>query len=352
MTYWLGYTLILIVGICLAVGLIWLYRKLWPGRKSGRDLLTNLTVSLLFLFLAFMGAEFYFKVFFAQSDAFVFTLAAQNWKQRYWTPINSLGYRDREWSAEDIAGKLKIMVVGDSLAAGLGINNYQDRFSNKLNELLGDKAVVFNVASSGWHTRREIEAIVNYPHRPDILILTYFINDIEGSAFHQGVERVKLDIYKYPPVLEPLIQNSYAFNFLYWRLVRFGLQEGQAGYWQWVTEIFETPDIWWVHQQELQTIYEGAQAEGITLIVVVFPNVTSIEESQQITRPVLDFFQSRGIVTLDVTELIKDDEPRDLMASPVDGHPNEVVHLKVAERLYQMIQRCESPKCEDAAGIR
>ena len=285
-----------------------------------------------------MAIEFYFKVFFAQPDAFVFTLSAQNWKNHYWQPVNSLGYRDREWAAEDVEGKLKIMVVGDSLAAGLGIENYEDRFSNKLNELLGDEVIVFNVASSGWHTGREIEAIINYPYKPDILILAYFINDIEGSAFSQGVKRRELDIYRSPPLLRPLIENSYAFNFLYWRIVRFGLQEGQAGYWQWLSEIFDTPEIWWVHQQELQTIYEGVQAEGISLIVVVFPNITTLEESQKITRPVLDFFESRGVATLDVTTLIADTDPKELMASPVDGHPNEIVHGVVAEQLYQMIR--------------
>ncbi|MBI1879239.1 MAG: hypothetical protein HYR94_13645, partial [Chloroflexi bacterium] len=139
MTYWLGYTLILIFGTGLSLGLIRLQQKRGSGRKKVQNLLINLTLSLLFLFLTFMAAEFYFKVFFAQTDAYVFTLSAQNWMERYWQPINSLGYRDREWTPDEVSGKLKVMVVGDSLAAGLGIENYQDRFSNKLNQLLGDQ---------------------------------------------------------------------------------------------------------------------------------------------------------------------------------------------------------------------
>lgn len=348
MTYWAGYILILMMGVAITAGLVRLYQKLWTNRPDFREISVNLTISLFFLFLTFMAVEFYFKVFFAQSDAFTFTLSAQNWKERYWYPINSLGYRDREWSEQDIKGKLKIMVVGDSLAAGQGINNYQDRFSNKLNEFLGDQAVVFNVASPGWDTRREIQAVVDYPYRPDILILAYFINDVEGAAFHQGVKREKFDIYKPPSILKPLIENSYAFNFLYWRLVRLGQQEGQADYWQWLSEIFETPAIWWVHQQELQMIYEGVQAEGIRLIVVVFPNITTLRESQKITQPVLDFFQGRGVPTIDVAKLVENKEPRELMASPVDGHPNEIVNLKVAEQLYQMIRKWQETAGKDA----
>lgn len=340
MLYWLGYSAVLLIGLGLGLRVMRLSQKigLAPKRSAARDLTLNLTLSVLGLFLTFMIAEFYFRVFFAQSDAFVFTLAAQNWRERYWQPLNSLGYRDREWSDAEVAGKLKVMVAGDSIAAGQGINNYQDRFSNKLNELLGDEAVVFNVASPGWHTEQEIEAIVNYPYRPDILVLAYFVNDVEGAAFKQGIQRQSLDIYKVPPLLKPLIDHSYALNFLYWRLVRFRQLEGQSGYWQWVADIFTQPEVWWVHQQELATIYEGTQAEGVPLIVVLFPNITTPRESRQIIEPVLDFFESRGVATLDVATLSAAKDPLDLMASPVDAHPNEMVHRLVAQRLYEMIQ--------------
>ncbi len=307
-----------------------------PVTKT-RSAIVNITLSLIAVIFTLMAIEFYFKVFFAQSDAYYFTLASENWKARYWYPINSFGYRDREWSPEDMTGKHKIMVVGDSLVAGSGISNYQDRFSNKLNDLLGNEYSVFTVASPGWNTSKEIEAIINYPYKPDTLIFTYFINDVEGSAYRQGVKPPRF-VKDPPPILAPLVQNSYTLNFVYWRWARLGQQEGQRDYLKWVSEISSNPEIWWVHQQELQTIHDGAKSEGINLIVVVFPNISTIDESQQIIMPVLDFFQSRGVVTLNVTDLIQDKAPDDLMASPVDSHPNEIVHREVAEHLYQMIQ--------------
>jgi hypothetical protein len=124
-------------------------------------------------------------------------------------------------------------------------------------------------------------------------------------------------------------------------LVRFRQWEGQTGYWHWVADIFARPEIWWVHQQELETIYEGTQAEGIPLIVILFPNITTPQESRQIIEPVLDFFQSRGVATLDVATLIAAKDPLDLMVSPVDAHPNEIVHRLVAQQLYEMIKNRE-----------
>jgi lysophospholipase L1-like esterase len=337
MMYWLGYLTCLLVGLTLGLGLL---RFTLPGgqaRSALRSRLANFALAGLVLFLSLMAAELYFKLFFAQSDAYFFTLAAQNWQERYWQPINSLGYRDREWTAEAVAGKLKVAVVGDSIAAGVGINNYEDRFSNVLNQLLGDETVVFNVASPGWSTRREIEAIVSYPYRPDILILTYFINDIEGAAYHQGLKQPRV-VRDPSPLWQPLIQNSYAINFMYWRLARFGQREGQAAYLAWVAEIFNNPEVWWVHQQELQTIYDGTRSEGIPLIVVIFPNLTTLAESRQFVAPVAEFFQSRGVPVLDVSHLLAGSAPQALTASPVDSHPNEVVHWAVAEQLAQLIE--------------
>ena len=73
------------------------------------------------------------------------------------------------------------------------------------------------------------------------------------------------------------------------------------------------------------------------MIVVLFPNITTPAESRQIIEPVQAFFQSREVPTLDVATLIEGQDPLDLMASPVDAHPNEVVHLAVAQQLYDMI---------------
>jgi hypothetical protein len=330
MNYWLGFCAILLISTFSSFALIKQSYRRWP-------FMANLALSCLMFIWAGMAVEFYFKVFFAQSDAYFFTLAAQNWQARYWQPVNSLDYRDHEWTAAEVAGKRKIMVVGDSVAAGVGINNYQDRFSNQLNRLLGDDTVVFNVASSGWNTRQETEAMIKYPYHPDVIILSYFINDIEGAAYHQGIERQTL-VAKPTFPLSALVNNSYALNFIYWRYVRWGQQEGLTDYLAWVVDLFHNQEVWWVHQQELQTIYDGAKSEGIPLIVVVFPYPTDLAKSQIINQPVLDFFNSRGVKTLDVAPLLAHYPPQDLMASSVDAHPNELVHRLVAEQLYKLLQ--------------
>jgi hypothetical protein len=300
-------------------------------------MMENLSLSLLGLFLTFMALELYFKLFFAQSDGFGYTLASQNWYEHYWQE-NSLGYRDIEWTPEQLSGKIKVMVVGDSFAAGVGIANPADRFSNRLGQLLGDDYAMMNVASPGWDTADEVQAILNYPYRPDIIVFSYYINDIEGTAYERGQQRPQIR-HDPPPWLLPLAQNSYLFNFLYWRLVRLGPQEWADVYWNnWLLKIAADPEIRWRHRQELETIIAGAASEKVPLLVVVFPNLAAVEESQRLTQPVVDLFNEHHVPVLDVAKLVAGQSPAEITVNALDAHPNEAVNLAIAEQLYKMIQ--------------
>jgi hypothetical protein len=338
MNYWFIYTLVFVGGVGLFALLFMLTRHQLQQSTQRRNLVENLLVSLLMTFLTLMALELGFKLFFAQSDGFRYTLASQNWYERYWQE-NSLGYRDVEWTPEKVAGKTKVMVVGDSFVAGSGIADPQDRFSNQLGRLLGDNYAVLNVASPGWDTVDEVEAILNYPYNPDILVLSYYINDIEGTAYQTGAQRPP--IRQDPPAwLLPLVQNSHAVNFLYWRIIRLGPQEWAEVYWNdWLKKISTDPDITWRHQQELLKIIEGAASEQIPLFVVVFPNLAAVEESQPLIQPVIDLFQTHHIPVLDVSKLLTGRDPTTTMVNTIDSHPNEAVNREVAEQLYQMISQ-------------
>jgi hypothetical protein len=345
MKYWLTYLLILVIVPTVSVySLLFIRRYIKPSLIQ--NIVINLGMALLMTCLTFMAIEFYFKIFFAQSDGFRYTLASQDWYDRYWHE-NSLGYRDVEWTPEQLQGKTKVMVVGDSFVAGSGISNPDDRFSNQLGQLLGNDYVVLNVGSPGWDTIDEVKAIIQYPHKPDILILSYYINDIEGIAYERGAQRPQ--IRQDPPAwLLPLVDNSYAINFLYWRLIRLGPQKWADIYWNdWLKRISEDPEIRWQHRQELLTIAEGAAAEQIPFFVIVFPNLAAVEESQFMTQPVIDLFQEHDVPVLDVSNLLSGREPATTMVNAVDSHPNEAINLEVAEHLYQMIQNCRTPVCKD-----
>jgi hypothetical protein len=329
MTYWLVYMLILVGG---GGGLLALLLHL-HRRRPGRE---NIPLAGLTLFLTLMALEFYFKVFFVQSDALK-TLADRAWHDRYYAGgINSWGYRDAEWTPKMVAGKTKVMVVGDSFVEGAGIEYPQDRFPDQLAQQLGEPYVVLNLGKRGANTPQEIEAILTYPYPPDILILSYFINDIDNLRWWYNVDRGPGPGAP-PPLLQPLERNSYAFNFFYWRAYRL-LPAGQVdSEWAHLLKLYNDPNAWWLHQQDLLSIEAGARAEGVPLVVVVFPSMNRPAESQPITERVIALFAEREVPVLDVAPLIADIPMRDRLASPVDPHPSEQVHARVAEALYGLL---------------
>jgi hypothetical protein len=342
MSYWLGFTFIFAVGIGLLILLLFALRPKRPDPQSKiRKGLQNFTLALLSLFITLMALEFYMKVFFAQTDDFGHTLAFKNWYDRYWGETNSLGYRDREWTWDDVAGKHKIMVLGDSFVAGYGIEAQEDRMSNQLGRLLGDDYAVMTVAISGWGTRSEMCAGAHYPIKPDTLILAYYVNDIEEMVQELGRDEPEFDFVKIPDGCQkPLVENSYLYNFVYWRLYRLGMKPAKCSYWDWVFDLYEDPEAWAVHRRDLLTLAEYTKEEDIQLIVVIIPHLIYVERSVPVVRRISELFQAEGVPTLDVTQLIQGEPRSVILASPVDPHASEMVHRRIAECLCQMIEEC------------
>ncbi len=341
MTYWMIYAIIFIGGLALSLGLIILLNKYGPA-STFKSLGQNIIISLLTIFIFLMVAEIYFKLFFVQSDGWNQTLASKNWFKQYWQ-LNSLGYRDEEWDQNEAQTRRKILVLGDSFAAGQGIENIQDRFSNLLGAKLGDDYLVMNISTPALSTPDEIARAKGFPYKPDILILQYFINDIRAAAEQRGFFPEKPNLEPWP-ILNPLIENSYVFNFIYWRVVRMLPLAWQADDFAWTRAAYNDEGVWWVHQQELLTIYNAAASENIKLVVVVFPSMLDIARSREITDKVVAFFEDRQTPVLDVADMLQGLPPDQLVASPMDAHPNEWVHQQVAEKLYELILPFENEK--------
>ncbi len=335
--YWIGYFLILILGAGgLIALLVYLYRA-----KSG-SVFMNLTLVVLSLFLSLMAVEFYFKNFFAEADI-LNTLARRNWKAWYNDEsINSWGYRDVEWTDQMVAGKVKVMVAGDSFVVGAGIARLEDRFSNQLGQKLGVDYVVFNVGKNGLNTGQVIKAITEYPYRPDILVFSYYLNDIESIS--PPCHGRPGPLSQVPALLSPLVENSYAANFFYWRLARL-IQATQPDLrWECLFKAYNDPEIWWLHQQELLSVYEGAQSEQIPLFVVVFPSMFYLEDSAAATEQVINLYRERNVPVVDVADLVKNLPAKERVVSPMDTHASELVNKLVAETLYDMFVELELVK--------
>lgn len=325
--------------------MIWSYilRSVWSRPSRARSCLMRFSVSLSTTMFLFLILELVFY-FFVISDGFNFTLASHRWFEKYWHPINSLGYRDIEHSPAEFGDKRVIWVVGDSFVAGQGISRIENRFSNILQRNLGDQYLVAIIAQPGWNTADEYRAMLSYPHKPKRMILAYYVNDIIGANLKLG--------YGYPihaeqphnVFLKYSVEHSYVINFVYWRLFRFHKRDMGKKDWDYLTASYSNPDIWKVHEAELAQIIAYVRDHEITLTVLLFPDLTNVKGSAPITSKVAEFFRAHDVPVLNLEPLLEGRDPSSLIVNSLDVHPNEALNKEVAELLTHQIQTEELSK--------
>jgi len=103
--------------------------------------------------------------------------------------VNSLGLRDHEVQAARTPGRRRILIIGDSIAFGSGLDA-GERFSDQLARELGDRVEVINAGVPGWGNDQELlfyERTLRALH-PDVVILTFTMNnDIVNNALQGAI---------------------------------------------------------------------------------------------------------------------------------------------------------------------
>ena len=324
--------------LALTYGTLIRIRQREPGTQRRRNIILGLCASFLSLWFLVFVLELFFKAFVIQSDAFGHTLAAKRWFERYWGPTNSFGFRDKEFDARTLASSRALFVVSDSFDAGLGVNNQEDRFSNHLRRWMGSDWTVLNFGRNGWDTRKEIEALRAFPIQPDVIIWSYYLNDIAGAAAEHGHNKY-IDLSISPSWVRVPVENSYFLNFVYWRWFRVLSRLEGGHFWEAIQSDFDNEAIWNTHRKELQDVVDYMRHHHIALLVFIFPSLTDILGSQRVTAKVADTFRSAGSPVIDLSDYLAGRDYRSLIVNNVDAHPNVDLHLEVAQIIHGHLKK-------------
>lgn len=310
-----------IVVLIVAIGVLLIIGAAQKRRAGLRVLARNLLISYVVVVTPLAAGEIYLRYFYADPAG---RLASNNWMDRYWRE-NSRGHRDREWRPEDWAGKQTMLLVGDSFAAGWGVENPADRFGDVLAARLGDEWAVINISRPGATTLEELRAIKAYPlQTPDVILWQYYLNDIEGAGMSIGLG----------PNFAPIpawASESHLMNYLY-SLTNVGFG---PGYWAWQYAAYDNVGIWSVHEAELRDVADYAQSVGARLIVVIFPNMTDPLHSIQYVDRVAQVFAGReNVEVLKLFDAVAAWPREAVIVSDRDQHPSAAFHRYVGELLY------------------
>lgn len=346
---WYFFIITIIVSLLtLLITTVIIFRHIWIRESKIRKCFLNLCITGFTLIILFLVIEVFFRFFVIQTDKRCFTLAAKLWVSKYWVPINSLGYRDIEQTESRLKGKKIIFVVGDSNIAGVGIKNYKDRFSNILQEKLGEDYVVINIAKPGWGTEDEYNAILYYPNKPDIIILCHYGNDIISSAERMGFgvsEYMWSYIPPTPGMIKYLFNTSYSFNYCYYRLCSFYKDRHITSYSDYLRSCFSNETIWQVHKRSLLNIINYAKNQNIELIVLSLPFLKTrgaIEFSKSFTSKIVGFMNLNKVTAIDLTDRLIGRDPRELTVNSFDDHPSVKLHKEIGNLLVEYVTGLKS----------
>ncbi|MBL4770705.1 MAG: hypothetical protein JKY61_06100 [Planctomycetes bacterium] len=97
----------------------------------------------------------------------------------YTVSINSLGFRDPERKYAKPDGIKRVLVLGDSVAWGWGVDN-GERFSDLLELRLGEGVEVINMGVPGYGTGQQFWNLEKFGWRyePDLVVLCLVLNDV------------------------------------------------------------------------------------------------------------------------------------------------------------------------------
>lgn len=312
--------------------------KLGPKNQK---IALSLAFTIFIIIITFSALEAYFRYVYDVSDGLGFLKVNGKWHQRH-VIYNNYAFRDRDFETAKKESVVRIGVLGDSITVGGGIENIDDRFSNILEKKLverGYRVQVYNFGKLGYDTQEEIGEYQKIKHlAPDILIWQYFLNDIQPYGKSTGTPIISVASQQ-GKIAKILSQQSFFFDFLYWRFSQRYNQTFEALKNADLAQ-YENREVLERHKQDIARFIKDLKGNNQKVIVIIFPfvhlvgpNYPAVEAHQQIN----EIFKENGAVVIDLLGVLKTYDPKALIASRFDPHPNEFVHRLVAEKLASVI---------------
>jgi hypothetical protein len=301
-------------------------------KSKAKGVVVNVVTILVPLVVTLIVLEMIF-MYIPQSHEGVLSKASQIWWEKYWHPVNALGYHDKEVKAEP--GRKTILVVGDSFAAGHGLESVTERFSDILESQIGaDKYTVYNLGVSGADSRDEAGRLESFPEKPDVIILQYFPNDIERVGREKGLSLTGSEPYAdLGGPISTLVKRFYLPNFIYWQLPHTGFSTFE----KFVQAAYTDSTILNAHLKDISRMVAYKDSVGAKMYAVFIPFLFQVDKSAGYTKPVELFLKSKGVTIVPINDGIKGIEDKNRVVGKNDGHASAAVNTMIADRLVQAI---------------
>lgn len=259
---------------------------------------------------------------------------------------NAHGFRDRERTLEKPPGTLRMLALGDSTTAGVGVDDAELVYPQVLERNLrerdaGAPVEVLNMGVGGYHTAQEVRALElsGLAFDPDLVTLLFCVNDFYAAA-DGGVKerlvaaRAHLEEGKVPEgsLLGALLQRSRLAFFVYHRIGGWVDSWGDA-------EFARDPRL---VEDGLRRLHELSGERGLPVLVFILP---ALKDPWAEYRHTADHEELRAIAArvggVEVIDLLPDFAALGPDPEPYrfDGlHLNAAGHAALAEMIERHLR--------------
>jgi lysophospholipase L1-like esterase len=253
--------------------------------------------------------------------------------------------------ADPFGSATRIVAIGDSFTRGVWLpaeQAYPALLQDDL-ERSGLRVEVFNLGWPGSNTLDQVEIVRDAlsRYRPGLVLLGFFVNDVEKSRAEQRDEhRAPREKRGVGARLWALRNEWYLFRYLRPRLLlvlhELGFEAPQslryAG--KIDAEYAENGDRFRLCQEALLGIRELCAASGTPILVVVIPAMESFENYPfpNYHRAVISFCEEAGIAVHDLLPEFCGRKPLELRVSLLDNHPNEEAYRVMATSIGRRLR--------------
>jgi hypothetical protein len=247
--------------------------------------------------------------------------------------INSDGFRDDEYPVAR-SPKRRVMFLGDSLTLGWGVAK-EDTFEHVLERSFSrrEPTEVINLGIGNFNTTQEVNLFFEkgLKYQPDQVVLFYFINDAEPT----------------PRKARFSVLSNFRIVTFYWSRIK-ALRSRFAdtpGFKEFYSALYsEGADGWEKSKSAFLELRDSSMREGFDLKVVILPELHQLDPYafSEEHGLIVDFLESNGIETLDLTDSFRTvEDPTSLWVALDDAHPNGRAHGMIAKYSLDFLMESE-----------
>jgi len=269
-----------------------------------------------------------------------YTMSAKIWFFRNWKPLNQYGFRDKPVANDKT---YNILTLGDSYTAGHGLKNFEERYTNILDQKLSainPEIQVINLGRNGVDTKAEYNLMESFIKdsgiEPDYIILQYFGNDIEDVAINNGMNFEGFARYSDLKFgVSNLVESSYLLNYLYWLYPHGDMKP----YIEFLQEAYADSTIFRRHLDDIDLFIDFTNERDIPLLVLIYPFLQDTQLSQVMFINRLEqYLNTMNIEYIDASVLVSDLPVSERVINNNDAHPGTLTNKRVAEKILEIIQ--------------